>query len=198
MRFCECLKIPGLPYAGACAKVGISERVFQDWMLRGEVEPESLYGKFREAVEQARMEGLYNGHKEVATVDVKWLLERRFPEIYGTPKQKLEVTGQDGGPVKIEAGIQVIVESSDPGSKESSLTVFVDERPGSPWFGLPGLLLDSQGYIFDASGKLLGVLRDLPQPEIAGRNGAAATSPAPEPAPTRIDPRDPLGARGRA
>jgi hypothetical protein len=76
---------------------------------------------------------------------------------------QMELSGANGGPLQVEAGVQVVIECSTPsGSGASRLTPFSDERPDSPWYGRNGLLTDAQGYIFDAEGKLVGVLRELP------------------------------------
>ncbi len=91
----------GLSYEVSCALVGISRQSFYSWKNRGDAEPESRYGQFARAVENANAQAVRKLHTAVCASDPKWILERRFVNDYGPPKLRTEteLTGPGGGPV---------------------------------------------------------------------------------------------------
>jgi hypothetical protein len=172
----------GLPVRAAAALAGLHHDTVMKWLEAARAGDERYFdflerytrarGKAQDAaVERIRRVGADDWRAEA------WLLERMHPADFSL-KQALELSGKDGGPVAVSAGVSVVIESSAPNGSGSSsrLTPFMDEREGSPWRGQNDLVTDAQGYIFDATGKLLGVLRDLP-PECTP--AIAPTNPAP-------------------
>ena len=89
----------GLSYEVSCALVGISRQSFYSWKNRGDAEPESRYGQFARAVENANAQAVRKLHTAVCASDPKWILERRFVNDYGPPKLRTatELTGPGGG-----------------------------------------------------------------------------------------------------
>ena len=101
-----------------CAFLGVTERVFYDWIERGRdyrdaVEdkltprPEDkVYFDFLVETEKARAKPAVEAPKLILEIGKKqkdwrplaWLLERSQPELWG--RRKLEVTGNNGGPIR--------------------------------------------------------------------------------------------------
>lgn len=87
---------------------GIGVSTFYKWMARGLDEPDSKYGEFREAVENAKAAAEV---MDVALIDqaakdgswqaAAWKLERKFPHKWGRV-QRTEISGPEGQPVKVE------------------------------------------------------------------------------------------------
>lgn len=114
----------GATYKLACDYAGISEDTFARWRER--------YAGFAEAIKLAEGEGAL---KSLAVIEraangvkgedgeyilaptwqaAAWKLERRYPDMYG--KQRLELTGANGGPVVVK----VEYVDSDPGAGDDS------------------------------------------------------------------------------
>ena len=98
----------GLPLVHAAEFHGISRMTVQNWLRRGEQDPESPAGEFRLRILQAqarflkrhveRVDDIAMGVDEGDARASQWLLERRAPEHWG-PKQTLEHTGAGGAPL---------------------------------------------------------------------------------------------------
>jgi transposase len=95
----------GATYEIAANYAGVSYMTFRDWMKRGEA-GEDDYVEFFETIKAsegraavgwlAKIEAAANdGNWQAAA----WKLERRYPHQYG--KQVQEVSGIDGGPIKL-------------------------------------------------------------------------------------------------
>ena len=92
----------------AARYAGIAEPTFYEWMARGKSEPGSIYSEFAEAVEKAKADAEV---RDVALIDraaadgnwqaAAWKLERKFPNRWGRVN-RTEVTGADGGALKVE------------------------------------------------------------------------------------------------
>jgi hypothetical protein len=94
----------------AASYAGISEKTFYEWMNRGlsDDPSESHFGEFREAVEKAKAAAEV---RDVILIDkaaqdgswqaAAWKLERKFPNKWGRV-QRTEITGADGGAIKVE------------------------------------------------------------------------------------------------
>jgi transposase len=89
----------GATYQLACDYAGITRETFYQWLNN---KPD-----FSDAVKDAEGKGALGwlAKIEQAASDgnwqaAAWKLERRYPQMYG--RQALEVTGQGGGPLKIE------------------------------------------------------------------------------------------------
>lgn len=89
----------GATYQLACQYAGISHETFAQWMKH---KPE-----FSEAVKESEGAGaielLARIRKEAAEGTwqaAAWILERRYPEMYG--RQRQEVTGADGGDIVVK------------------------------------------------------------------------------------------------
>jgi hypothetical protein len=63
----------------------------------------------------------------------------------------MELSGKNGGPVAVQAGVNVVIEASTASSRQAAkLTPFFDEREGSPWHGREDLSTDPKA-IFSTS-----------------------------------------------
>jgi hypothetical protein len=94
----------------AAAMAGIAESTFYDWLDQGR-KPDALpeFSEFSESIERAEAEAevvkvgrisiaANNGNWKAAS----WWLERKHPERWSeTKKLQTEITGADGGPIKI-------------------------------------------------------------------------------------------------
>lgn len=116
---CAAVEI-GCTFKLAAAYAGISEDALNEWRKRGSVEIERVQNgepenpaeqKYAELVRALRHSELVAGVtwqqvvSEAATTDPNWALKMlrfRFPEDYREPPSGMEVTGADGGPLRIE------------------------------------------------------------------------------------------------
>jgi transposase len=87
---------------------GIGVSTFYKWMARGLEEPESKYGEFREAIENAKAQAevfdvalIDQAAKDGSWQAAAWKLERKFPHRWGRV-QRTEISGPDGQAVKVE------------------------------------------------------------------------------------------------
>jgi hypothetical protein len=78
----------GLPIQQACRRVGIVKQTYYNWKRKGQADPDSVYGEFFSRLETAEaecqhraLEAIWLGNKD--WVAKAWLLERRWPELYG-------------------------------------------------------------------------------------------------------------------
>jgi hypothetical protein len=108
-----CNAIKAGSYSEIAARyAGVGSATFYKWMALGDGDSaESPYKEFREAVENARaaaevrnigliQQAANNGTWQAAA----WYLERTSPARWGR-RSALEVTGAEGGPVKIDVSI---------------------------------------------------------------------------------------------
>lgn len=106
----------GLSYTLACGRAGVDYSTFRRWIEKGEQQASGEYHEFREKLAAAEGEGamvLVLRIKEAGKKDWRAnfaLLQARYPNDYG--RQRVEVTGKDGGPVEsaVEATVQAQVE----------------------------------------------------------------------------------------
>lgn len=104
----------GIDVESACVREGVSKSTYYDWLKRGEA-GESPFDEFLEAIDQAMAEVTRRVTYHVvkaAESDWKagaWWLERRRGSVYGPPKQRLEQSGPDGGPIKTESAVKFYV-----------------------------------------------------------------------------------------
>lgn len=95
----------GATHETAAMSAGISRTTFYDWKAKGEAGEEE-FTDFSDALKIAEAQGTIKllERIQIASEDPKlwpaaaWILERRYPEIYG--KQRLELTGKNGGPIE--------------------------------------------------------------------------------------------------
>jgi hypothetical protein len=80
----------GLSYQTCCDLVGLSRATFYNWIARGESEPQGRYGAFARAIAKAGAEACRALHTAVRRSDPKWILERRFPHDYPSPRLRAE------------------------------------------------------------------------------------------------------------
>ena len=123
-------------------------------MARGAAETEdglqSEYVNFYHRIQKANAEAQRIVHALVLDVNPALILIRRWPRDYPSEKQIMELSGKDGGPLSVQTGINVVIESSSPGGPAAAkLTPFYDEREISPWFGRDDLSTDAQGYSYE-------------------------------------------------
>ncbi len=105
----------GATYVLACSYAGISERTFREWM---ETKP-PFFQSVKEAEGAATVGWLAKIEKAASDGNwqaAAWKLERRYPEMYG--KQRLELTGANGGPVVIKGYISVSPDDWDTDGKD--------------------------------------------------------------------------------
>lgn len=92
----------------AAQAVGVDQATVWRWMQRGADEEQGIYCEFRKAVESARADAekrdldiitraAHDGSWQAAA----WKLERRTPQRWGRVT-RTELTGADGGAVKVE------------------------------------------------------------------------------------------------
>lgn len=108
----------GIPTVAACAKLAIPRRSLYDAMEADE--------DLRQRIEDARATWEADYVQRIATnQDWKaqaWVLERRIPKRWAPPKERKEVTGADGGPVRL-ASVDVVTRMSDVELAEAARTL---------------------------------------------------------------------------
>ena len=104
----------GATYVLASNYAGISQQTFHQWR---NTKPE-----FSEAITQAEGDAaikwlaLIEKHAQDLPQWAAWKLERRYPEMYG--RQRVEMTGANGGPVVIKGYISVSPDDWDTDGKD--------------------------------------------------------------------------------
>ena len=99
----------GMTYRLACVRVDIDESTLYRWLTAGETQVKGQFCEFRKEFMRAladSAEVLLNQIRVKAYEDWKaaaFILEQRFPDDYG---KRSEVTGKDGGPVKVDTKTQ--------------------------------------------------------------------------------------------
>ena len=99
----------GLTFGLTCARAGVSPATFYRWLDRGETAKSGVFREFCDTVSRAKADSALRLVSQItlqAPTDWRaaaFLLERRFPDDYG---KRSEITGKDGGPVKVEAKTQ--------------------------------------------------------------------------------------------
>jgi hypothetical protein len=93
----------GLSYERCCDLCGISRQTFYDWLNRGTAEPETRYGRFEREMRKANAEAVRTLHNDIRKSRPEWILERRFPNEYGPPRTRTELSGPDGAPIQTDA-----------------------------------------------------------------------------------------------
>ena len=121
--------------SGACIThaanaVGIDNNTLNEWLRRGEEEPDSIYALFLDDFRRAKSFAVIRniGIVQRAAVDdwnaAKWLLSVLEPEIYGNKSVvKTEITGANGEPFKTE-----IIISDDELKKLTTIQAMIDEQ----------------------------------------------------------------------
>ena len=105
----------GLTFRLTCARVGVHPATFYRWLDTGETANVGRYREFYEAVERAKADSALRLVSQItlqAPADWRaaaFMLERRFPDDYG---KRTEVTGKDGGPVKVDTKTQHVFQPS--------------------------------------------------------------------------------------
>lgn len=104
----------------AAALAGISKETFYKWLRRGARAKTGKHRDFVDAVEKAQAEAEALDLQIIRQASKKhwqaaaWRLERRSPERWG--RQRLEITGADGGPLEMETGLTIeVVDARDAG-----------------------------------------------------------------------------------
>ena len=96
----------GLTFGLTCARAGVNPATFYRWLEKGETAKSGVYSEFCDTVSRAKADSAMRLVSQItlqAPTDWRaaaFLLERRFPDDYG---KRSEITGKDGGPVKVEA-----------------------------------------------------------------------------------------------
>ena len=99
----------GLTLGLTCARAGVARSTFYGWLEKGEAAKSGALMEFSDTVSRARADSALRLVSQItlqAPTDWRaaaFLLERRFPDDYG---KRSEVTGKDGGPVKVETKTQ--------------------------------------------------------------------------------------------
>jgi|ERR1700730_4208980 hypothetical protein len=115
-KLCKFIR-EGLSYETCCDLAGIGRQTFYDWEKRARENPESRYGQFERAVRQANAEAIRTLHGEARKSNPLWVLERRFPELYGPPKLRTELSGPSSGTLPISMNpflVQVTIDGTLP------------------------------------------------------------------------------------
>ena len=91
----------------AAAYGGIHYATMREWILKGEKCKSGKYHEFAEAIKKAQDEAEamliaeIRAHGRKTWQALAWLAERRHPERWAKPN-RYEVSGPDGGPIKVE------------------------------------------------------------------------------------------------
>ena len=99
----------GLTFRLTCARAGVNPATFYRWLEKGEAAQTGVYREFCDTASRARADAALRLVSQItlqAPTDWRaaaFLLERRFPDDYG---KRTEVTGKDGGPVKVDTKTQ--------------------------------------------------------------------------------------------
>lgn len=103
-------------YQAACDYVGISYSIFREWIVKGEQAKSGKYFDFSEAVKKAEAQAEIRMVQEwQKQMPENWqaiatFMERRYPDRWGRQdKSKLELTGKDGGAIKIDSPREDII-----------------------------------------------------------------------------------------
>ena len=105
----------GLTFGLTCARAGVNPATFYRWLEKGETAKSGAFREFCDTVSRAKADSAMRLVSQItlqAPTDWRaaaFLLERRFPDDYG---KRSEVTGKDGGPVKVEAKTQHVFQPS--------------------------------------------------------------------------------------
>lgn len=127
----------GLSYSVCCDLVGLARSTFYCYLERGEKEPNSPYGAFVKAVAAANAKACRELHIAVKRVDPKWLLERRFPADYPSPKLRTETELSGSVETRGELKHNITFSCSDePGLMDLIRSIpLVDGKTGQPITG---------------------------------------------------------------
>jgi hypothetical protein len=120
---CEGIEM-GMDYKHAAMRARVSYSSFNSWMQQGRAVREAIeeagekgvevstadkrYLNFLEAVEEANAEAMayhldnLESHSRAQPQVSQWLLERRFPETFGPPVVRKELSGRGGQPIQTE------------------------------------------------------------------------------------------------
>ena len=99
----------GLTFGLTCARAGVNPATFYRWLEKGETAKSGVYSEFCDTVSRAKADSALRLVSQItlqAPTDWRaaaFMLERRFPDDYG---RRTEVTGKDGGPVKVDTKTQ--------------------------------------------------------------------------------------------
>jgi len=103
-------------YQAACDYVGISYSIFREWIVKGEQAKSGKYFDFSEAVKKAEAQAEIRMVQEwQKQMPENWqaiatFMERRYPYRWGRQdKNKVELTGKDGGAIKIDSPREDII-----------------------------------------------------------------------------------------
>jgi hypothetical protein len=103
-------------YQAACDYVGISYSIFREWIVKGEQAKSGKYFDFSEAVKKAEAQAEIRMVQEwQKQMPENWqaiatFMERRYPDRWGRQdKSKVELTGKDGGAIKIDSPREDII-----------------------------------------------------------------------------------------
>ena len=105
----------GLTFRLPCGLAGVNPATFYRWLEKGETAKSGAFREFCDTVSRAKADSALRLVSQItlqAPTDWRaaaFLLERRFPDDYG---KRSEVTGKDGGPVKVEAKTQHVSQPS--------------------------------------------------------------------------------------
>ena len=105
----------GLTLGLTCARAGVNPATFYRWLEKGEAAKSGVFCEFCDTVSRAKADSAMRLVSQItlqAPTDWRaaaFLLERRFPDDYG---KRTEVTGKDGGPVKVAAKTQHVFQPS--------------------------------------------------------------------------------------
>lgn len=102
----------GVPIPTACGACGISWNTVATWLRKGR-DGEKPYDQFVAAIEKAKHRWEAAAALRVTKASDRdwkaaaWMLERRRHETWGA-REKLELTGKNGGAIKIEADVAAL------------------------------------------------------------------------------------------
>jgi hypothetical protein len=113
-RLCELVRAhPGASREVIAQSVGITRRTLSNWRAQSEgAAVGTMYYRFGKELERAEADAELSLHDMAVGVDPKWVLSRRYPERYGDPATRVELSGELGvAPVEIKLGCSAALAS---------------------------------------------------------------------------------------
>ena len=117
-KFLQAIEV-GATIEAACQYAGIGTSTYYLWVDEAAAHPNGKHAEFIDAVDlamgktQVRWLAQIEQAGKIDWRAIAWKLERRFPEQFGKPAIRAEVTGKNDGPVLVEHAGAVSVELSD-------------------------------------------------------------------------------------
>jgi hypothetical protein len=129
---------PEMPLRLYCGRLGISVETLDQWRKLAEVDASSIYGRFVAAFERARNKAWENLQRLADRMRPHETLFRLHHRDYPNERLQLELSGVDGGPIRMAISpIEIQLCHSGAGSESNTTFAVRDERTAVPALELP-------------------------------------------------------------